>query len=612
MVRLVLLFLCAVLAGPAMGQWSTSDQTPLIIGDRSGEQVQPKLAAAADGSTYIAWFDNAAGGYDVYLQRLSGNGTELWPHGGVLVANRGVSSTQDYDLDVDLDGNAILAFNDDRFGNAICVTKVSPTGNFMWGAAGTQLTPTGFLGFPHVAVLDNGNFAIGYSVDSSYAWTVLDSNGSVLNTQTFSETGKPYTLSDIVPSTNGEFIVLYIRRFNTMGNSAKALWSQKFDPSGIALWNGGAPIPIYAPTGSPYGSQGGSIQNGYFPSMTPDGTGGAVYAWYETGGPRNGLVQHVDSTGNARFPAHGATNATTSSAWIRTSCSAVYDPPSDTVYSTSVETNASTQSQFRVFVQKHDGNGSIQWGATGIDVLALSNQQPSFAQAVLRADGVSAFGFHARSALTGVVFGAGVNSSGAVGWNGFVHSVDSAKGRLTSVRSQGHAIVAWQTGSPFDVVANRVNDSGALGNPPEASPSAYAIHQGDELSGSVSALAARDDQYVTLLSDALTLRGEIEAWFTLPAGQLTQLWLATESSSGRLGLALTVQARNYVLNTWTVVGGGAESGLDTERTFALAPGTHLSGARESRVKLIWEPINDEDPAQDGWALNVDWLRVIGS
>ena len=83
--------------GSALGQWTSDHAANTTIADRSGEQVQSKIRATPDGGCVIVWFDNSAGGYDVYAQRLDAQGNALWPHNGVLVRDRSVSSTQDYD-----------------------------------------------------------------------------------------------------------------------------------------------------------------------------------------------------------------------------------------------------------------------------------------------------------------------------------------------------------------------------------------------------------------------------------------------------------------------------------------------------------------------------------
>src|SRR5215210_4544491 len=87
----------------ATTQWSSDPFNNLTIADRTSEQVQSKVRPTPDGGAYISWFDNAAGGYDVYLQRVTATGDEVWAHNGVLIADRSVSSTVDYDLTVDSD-----------------------------------------------------------------------------------------------------------------------------------------------------------------------------------------------------------------------------------------------------------------------------------------------------------------------------------------------------------------------------------------------------------------------------------------------------------------------------------------------------------------------------
>ncbi len=87
---------CALLPTTvACGQWSNDPAQNLAVADRPGEQTQVKVHPTSDGGAYLGWFDNATGGYDVYLQRLDAAGNEQWAHNGVLLADRSFSSTQD-------------------------------------------------------------------------------------------------------------------------------------------------------------------------------------------------------------------------------------------------------------------------------------------------------------------------------------------------------------------------------------------------------------------------------------------------------------------------------------------------------------------------------------
>ena len=82
-------------------QWSANPAVNLLLADRTNEQVQPKIRQTPDGGSYVSWYDNSGGGYDMYLQHLSADGTEQWPHNGIQIADLTFSSTEDYDLDVD-------------------------------------------------------------------------------------------------------------------------------------------------------------------------------------------------------------------------------------------------------------------------------------------------------------------------------------------------------------------------------------------------------------------------------------------------------------------------------------------------------------------------------
>ncbi|HIE69382.1 MAG TPA: hypothetical protein EYP98_04050, partial [Planctomycetes bacterium] len=125
------------------------------------------------GGCYVSWYDSdpsgsPAFGYDVRVQRLDAGGVEMWPHRGVLVADRGFSSTQDYDLDVDIAGNAILAFRDDRFtGTQITAALVDGNGNLLWGTNGVQLTnTTNFVVAPKICGTTDGFVVVAWGENS--------------------------------------------------------------------------------------------------------------------------------------------------------------------------------------------------------------------------------------------------------------------------------------------------------------------------------------------------------------------------------------------------------------------------------------------------------------
>jgi hypothetical protein len=464
----------------ALAQWSSSPSSNLRVADRTGDQVQPKIKPTPDGGCYISWFDNSTGGYDVYLQRLSAGGVEQWPHNGILIADRGVSSTVDYDLITDAGGNAVITYNDDTVvagTQQIVVQKVDPAGNLLWGAHGVSVSDgtNSFKANPHVCQLTDGTYAVAYTVNSTFQMQHLDALG-VPQWANFgpvvSETGHAFNgVADIQPGDAGSFIVSYLRCRTTSSLSNKSIYAQKFDGSGNALWTGagvstnaGSPVVVFD-AGTTTG-----IQNGTFPPIVADGAGGAVFGWYETGGSRNAYIQHVLANGTLKFPAPVANTGVTAGR-IRVGAGLAYNTSTGEYYLASPETDASTQAQNSTFAQKFDASGNRLWGDTGATIIAVgSGNQPSFVQAQVIGDGCMVLLLDTRSATTRIVDAARVNGDSTVAWHNLVNDDSSTdKSRLVSTLStSGFAMVAYGWGSSgggSDIGAQNINPDGSLGTP---------------------------------------------------------------------------------------------------------------------------------------------------
>lgn len=66
---------------------------------------------------------------------------------------------------------------------------------------------------------------------------------------------------------------------------------------------------------------------------------------------------------------------------------------------------------------------------------------------------------------------------------------------------------------------------------------------------------------------------------------------------------------NFVTGQWQQVDGRLGPPVDTliEVTLSANVGNYVGGAGEVRARLTWSPVNDEDPASDGWILWTDLL-----
>lgn len=125
---LVFAALLAFAAAPVRAQWAADPAVDLTVAGGPGVQTQPKIALAPGDGFYVSWFGEP--GYSVYLQRLDAFGVPQWAPGGVLVAARALTSTQDYGLTADPEGNAILAFRS-ADGTRVAAQKVPRDGDLL-------------------------------------------------------------------------------------------------------------------------------------------------------------------------------------------------------------------------------------------------------------------------------------------------------------------------------------------------------------------------------------------------------------------------------------------------------------------------------------------------
>jgi hypothetical protein len=116
-------------------QW-TANGTALCTS--SEYQYNPVIAPDGTGGAVIAW--EGYTGYDIYAQRIQGNGNVLWSANGVAICTH--SSTQRMPRIVPDDFNgAVIAWEDNRNGNwDIYAMRIAGNGNTQWDANGLAIS----------------------------------------------------------------------------------------------------------------------------------------------------------------------------------------------------------------------------------------------------------------------------------------------------------------------------------------------------------------------------------------------------------------------------------------------------------------------------------------
>jgi hypothetical protein len=445
----VTLAVALTLSASAWGQWSSDPNQNLALSDiANADQVQAKVVPLANNGWFVSWFNNnpndpPPNGYDTYLQRLDVNGFEQFPHDGLQIAKLTNSSTEDYGLDQDTQGNALLAFLDTRFGanQQVTVTKIAPDGTALWGPNGIQVT-SGKPGAhqPKVAATSDGGAVVYWISNSSIVLQKFDANGnpqwpwaSVTNHGIIiSELKANLQTSDIHGSDNGSVIFSFSR--DTGFRTNRYLYANKMSAGGHLLWS----------TKHIHLFDSGSLQLGNYPSFVTDGAGGAVFSWYTSSPKLQSYVQHINADGSEAF-AHNGVPVSTNSSQIRVSPSAAYNAATKEIF-VSWEEEDSIQSVSGVYAQKIDASGNRQWTDNGVTIVPLQSNAEIFERTVQIGDGAFVFWVDQFVDQSGTIQGVRLDTNGGTVCAQFpVSSVQAQKSRpATGQAANGNTVIAFQ------------------------------------------------------------------------------------------------------------------------------------------------------------------------
>jgi hypothetical protein len=433
-----------ILVSSASAQWSADPSKNLALADKGNgnDQVQPKVRPLSNNGWYVSWFDADPNspppvGYDVYLQRLNPGGVEQFRHDGLMIADLSNSSTEDYGLDADTAGNALLAFLDTREGanQQVTAAKISPAGKALWGKLGVQTTKgSATNSAPKIAGTSDGNVVVAWTSNSNVVLQRLDASGHALwgKGVVLSESGYDYGLADLHAADNGSVIVSWIREQGF--GSDRYIYANKLSAKGKLLWGKGH-VKVF---------DNGSLQFGAFPYFVPDGSGGAVFAWYTSSPALQCFAQHILANGREAFP-HNGSAASTDTTNVRVSPAASYRAATDEVFLFWTEED-SNQVLNGVYGQNFDAKGTRKWGDSGLVVVPLGADQQIFVQNVQIGTGALTYWVDQAGFGDSTIQATRLNGAGKVICQQFpVSSLPANKAGLSSgiVRS-GLSAVAWE------------------------------------------------------------------------------------------------------------------------------------------------------------------------
>lgn len=353
---------------PAAAQWSTNPAVNNAICTLGGEQAIPKIATCSNGDTYIGYFSNESGNYNVRLQRLNAAGNIQWAADGILISNHPQETwLTDWDMTCDGANHAILVFNDIRTGNTnIVAYRISPSGTFVWGDNGIQLSnTTAFNAAPKVTATAAGNIVVAWSADDVSKMQKISPSGSILwgaGGITVSSANR-ITWPQLMPVGSDEVILKYFNDSGLPNAPTRHVLAQRYDASGTAVWSAPAVIS---------NAGGISAWTQIFPFIN-DGSDGFYIAWHDdrdNNQRASVFVQHVSGNGQVLFPANGV-EASTVATMNHYYPQLALPPGSADIYVFWNEMNT-LQSQWGIFGQRISSSGTVQWGNAGMTFIPVS------------------------------------------------------------------------------------------------------------------------------------------------------------------------------------------------------------------------------------------------
>lgn len=546
-------------AQPAAAQWSANAQQNLAVRDAAGTaEVTPLSASTPSGGTYISWFEQRSGGYDMRLQLLDAQGNAQFGAAGLLVSNQPQGSAlYRYDLKTDAQGNALLAFQDTRTGaTQPVIYKISPTGQQLWGINGIQLLDQGATSglSPVIGLTAAGNVVVGWNASGSGVpkWVALQKFtpagvAAWTSPQRVEDATKRYSRPAFVPAGTDDVVLSYVEETGS-GLGVSTMYAKRLNASGGAVWS--APVRVSDKT----------IGFAAFPEPVADGAGG-YYVLFGSGNPANATigdayVQHVAASG-ALWSTSG-TEALTGASTARFPGKLALLPARNELWA-AIDVRDLAQSNSGMSLQRFDlTTGATQLGGTGSPVQAVSSTYYSATGLRDVGNGLVLVYTENSSVLNRVLKATKLDyatqqpmwSGGAVTLAGVV---GPKMNYSTGLFANNQLVTVWQDQRQDDgIYAQNLSSSGQLGiitatRAVQAQPLALYPNPGPS---ATLRLQLPQPQQVTVRLTDLTGRLVLEQQLPLPAGT-QQVPLRADNLAAGLYLVHTEVAGQALRATWS-------------------------------------------------------------
>jgi hypothetical protein len=337
--------------------WTTDGVAVCTV---SGAQGGPKLVPDGAGGAIITWYDirDGVGDWDIYAQRLDGNGNLMWPDTGVVICDTTDRSGENPEMVSDGSGGAIIVWVDKRGpATELYVQRVDSNGNTLWARNGIAITPEPDYQQVHQIIPDGAGGAFIAWEDTRNAFTDIyaqrvNADGDTLWTaggvpicRAYEQQRGPELTAD---GAGGAIIVWEDNRIPT----ERRIYAQRVNADGDTLWPADGKLICDAPLAQ---SQ---------PAIVNDGAGGAIVVWRLHGGSVSDVhAQRIDADGDSLWTSGGV--AVCSADEDQNSISVIPDGSGGAIAVWQDDRNSDTGD---IFAQRMSASGSPLWTLDGVGI----------------------------------------------------------------------------------------------------------------------------------------------------------------------------------------------------------------------------------------------------
>jgi hypothetical protein len=374
----------------------------------TGQELEPSAVYDYAGGAFVVWKDGRNGGTDLYAQHILSDGSLAWP-GDVPISTGSGAPTTFRVLSVNSAG-CYVVWAEDR-----------------GGGTGSNI------------------YAQYLRSDGTKAWTA---NGAVVCDAAGAQITPAATIARIsTPRLTYNLVVVWSDQRTDTGD----IYAQKLDSGGARLWTSSG-VALATPTGN---------QND--PEVTYDGVGGVIATW--TGLPTGGTTsrvraQRVNSAGAVQWAANGV--FLTSIVFSQSNPSICPDGADGAV----VAAQGTPVSTSDIFAQRVNSDGTLAWGD---GTVICSETTAGQFDVTVHASGTGSYYYVWRDQRGGLtrVYAQKTNASGAVQWAANGISPTSSSREQLAARSAYYSnalFIGWQEygGNISDINVQKLSTSAAL------------------------------------------------------------------------------------------------------------------------------------------------------